>query len=110
MCNSCSKKTISACLCILANVGLAANAFGASSPADKHWQAGFTVPGVAGEVYAIAVGDAGEVYVGGFFNAVGLVPANNIAKWDGSSWSALGAGISVDGSLVGALAVSGSDV
>jgi hypothetical protein len=38
---------------------------------------------------------------------VGDVFANHIAKWDGSSWAALGSGI---GGTVLALAVSGSDL
>jgi hypothetical protein len=43
-----------------------------------------------GVVYAVAVSGA-NVYVGGdWFQAPGLpVAANNIAKWDGTSWSAL---------------------
>lgn len=32
------------------------------------------------------------LYVGGNFTTAGGVPANNIAKWDGTTWSALGAG------------------
>ena len=35
----------------------------------------------------------GDLYAGGGFDAAGGVAAHNIAKWDGSSWSALGAGI-----------------
>ena len=31
----------------------------------------------------------GELYVGGRFDAAGGTTANNIAKWDGTSWSAL---------------------
>jgi hypothetical protein len=48
-----------------------------------------------------------DVYVGGYFTAAGGVEANNIAKWNGSVWSALGSGI--DGPVL-ALAVSGSNV
>jgi hypothetical protein len=33
-----------------------------------------------------------DLYAGGRFNSAGAVPANNIAKWDGSSWHALGIG------------------
>jgi len=57
-------------------------------------------------VTALAVsGD--DVYVGGRFAMAGGGAANYIAKWDGSSWSALGGGM--DGE-VHALAVSGSDL
>ena len=55
-------------------------------------------------VLALAVYDDGggpALYAGGGFTSAGGVAANNIAKWDGSSWSALGSG--VDG--VNALAV-----
>jgi len=58
----------------------------------------------------IAVSD-GDVYVGGWFGSAAGVPVNNIAKWDGSSWSALGSGVTggyADG--VNAIAVSGSNV
>ncbi len=44
-------------------------------------------------VQSIAVSDGGTVYVGGSFTAAGGVPASNVAKWDGSTWSALGSGV-----------------
>ena len=46
-----------------------------------------------GSVYALAVRD-GDVYVGGSFNRAGDLAAGAIARWDGSSWHALGSGIS----------------
>jgi hypothetical protein len=49
------------------------------------------------------------VYVGGWFTAAGGSQANHIAKWDGSSWSALGSGMNMYGAVY-ALAVSGSDL
>ena len=52
-------------------------------------------------VYALAVDSSGNLYVGGSFNTAGGVTANNIAKWDGTSWSALGSGMN---SRVSALA------
>jgi hypothetical protein len=56
---------------------------------------------------ALAVWDDGSgeaLYAGGAFTTAGGTPANWIAKWDGSTWSALGSG--VDGSFgVRALAV-----
>jgi hypothetical protein len=45
-------------------------------------------------VYALAIGPSGELFVGGLFTEAGGQPANNIAKWDGATWSALGAGVS----------------
>src|SRR5207245_3046917 len=62
-------------------------------------------------VLALAVSGS-DLYVGGDFttatNSDGTaVMANRIAKWNGSSWSALGSGMS---SYVHALAVAGSNV
>jgi len=34
-----------------------------------------------------------NVYAGGYFTTAGSTSANNIAKWNGSSWSALGTGL-----------------
>jgi hypothetical protein len=65
-----------------------------------------------GAVYALAVSGS-DVYAGGWFTTAGGIAASNIAKWDGSSWSALGSGMGGDSTFgpgVWALAVSGSDV
>src|ERR1019366_1654117 len=43
-------------------------------------------------VYALAVSGT-NLYVGGEFTTAGGVTANNIAKWDGNAWSALGSGV-----------------
>jgi trimeric autotransporter adhesin len=51
-----------------------------------------------------------NVYAGGSFTNAGGVAANNVAKWDGNSWNALGSGVAADGGGVFALAVSGSNV
>jgi len=59
-----------------------------------------------GGVAALAVSGS-NLYAGGSFTTAGGHVAKYIAKWDGSSWSALGSGI--DGE-VHALAVSGTDV
>jgi trimeric autotransporter adhesin len=56
--------------------------------------------------FALAVA-GGDLYLGGLFQRVGDVSARNIARWDGSTWSRLGAG--VDGHVT-ALAVSGGDL
>jgi hypothetical protein len=65
------------------------------------------LPGANNQVSAIVVDGTGNVYVGGSFTFIGAVPANYIAKWDGSAWSALGSGMS---GTVNALAVSGTDL
>ena len=47
-------------------------------------------------VHALAVFDDGtgpDLYAAGSFSQASGVPANNIAKWDGSTWSPLGAGL-----------------
>ncbi len=52
-------------------------------------------PGITGSAdgFALASDSAGNVYVGGIFTAAGGISASNIAKWNGSSWSALGTGV-----------------
>jgi hypothetical protein len=43
-------------------------------------------------VNALELDNAGHLYVGGNFDSAGQVPARNIARWDGSRWTALGSG------------------
>jgi len=53
-------------------------------------------PGTDGPIHALAVFDDGggpALYAGGVFTSAGSVAANSIAKWDGSTWSALGGGV-----------------
>jgi trimeric autotransporter adhesin len=71
---------------------------------DANWISLGGLPGVDSTVSAIVVNtNAGLVYIGGSFNAVGTVIASNVAVWNGSAWSALGCGVS--GTLVTALAL-----
>jgi hypothetical protein len=51
-----------------------------------------------------------NLYAGGGFTTAGGVPANYIAKWDGSAWSALGSGMGGSYPSVNALAVSGTNL
>lgn len=65
-------------------------------------------------VNALAVSGT-DLYVGGLFGTAGGIPANGIAKWNGTSWSALGSGIKGVYSPGGhgnveALAVSATDL
>ncbi|MBI4672451.1 MAG: fibronectin type III domain-containing protein [Chloroflexi bacterium] len=41
------------------------------------------------EIHSISF-DGNNMYVGGEFSQLGGVPANDLAKWDGSQWSAVG--------------------
>ena len=66
-----------------------------------------------GRVNAISISGT-DVYVGGVFSNAGAVAANNIAKWNGGNWSALGAGLGAGGylysAMVEAIAISGTNV
>jgi hypothetical protein len=83
---------------------------------DANWISMGGLPGANGAVSDAVVDGSGNLYIGGDFTVVGDVFATNIAKWNGSSWSALDSGISAPaggpyyGGFVSALAVSGSDL
>jgi hypothetical protein len=64
--------------------------------------------GWGGGVASLAVYDDGAgpaLYAGGTFSTAGSMPASNIARWNGSSWSPLGSGIGGEYPYVMALAV-----
>jgi trimeric autotransporter adhesin len=70
------------------------------------WDGGQWTPlgsGVSGgHVVALTVfddnsGSGPGLYAGGWFTTAGGQPANRIAKWDGSQWSALGSGVTGGG-------------
>jgi len=67
--------------------------------------------GLNTKVNALACGN-GNLYAGGTFTQAGSLTVNRIAKWDGSSWSSLGGGITGGSSSTGVagLAVSGNNV
>ena len=73
------------------------------------WSAlGSGLAGNSSYVKALEIDNNGVLYAGGNFrNAGGDKNANRIAKWDGNSWSALGAGI--NGS-VSSMALDNNDV
>ncbi len=84
------------------------------------WTGGGWAPvggGVDGGVTSIAI-NGNDVYVGGFFTHAinddgGKVVVNNIAKWDGQAWSALGEGLTGESNgyvAVTSIAVNGTDV
>ena len=84
-----------------------------SSPLDSNWDNRFWLSNISGAVYAAAFDTAGFLYVGGTFEAInGDISLRYIAKWNGSSWSALGSGMWGGPAYpyVYAIAVSVSDV
>ncbi len=76
---------------------------------DENWDAQFNLPGSNGVnfgLWALAV-SGNDLYVGGAFTTAGGISANNIARWNGSSWSALGSGVNEQ---VQALAIRGNEL
>jgi hypothetical protein len=60
------------------------------------WLRTFGQRGLDGEARALAAFDDGTgtaLYVGGNFSSAGGIPVNNLAKWDGASWSSVGLGL-----------------
>ena len=51
---------------------------------------GFSKTSGSPDVFALAVDGSGNVYAGGDFSFVNGTPALNVAKWNGSAWSAVG--------------------
>jgi len=108
------------CFCKIAMIVLAALLIGAATTnlqaatfSDDNWSSIGSIrnagplPRSVGGVDAAATDVFGNLYVGGEFTIAGGVFATNIAKWNGSTWSALGLGI--DGEVV-ALLASGRDL
>lgn len=54
---------------------------------------GNTGANVYTRVHSLAVSPTGDLVAGGFFATAGGLAIPNIARWDGSAWSALGAGV-----------------
>ncbi|MCC7064177.1 MAG: hypothetical protein IT456_15305 [Planctomycetes bacterium] len=52
------------------------------------------------DVRALAVYN-NDLYAAGKFDRAGGLPANGIARWNGTSWSAVGAGVVTSGGIVG---------
>jgi hypothetical protein len=60
---------------------------------DADWVSMGSSPQPLDTVAATAVDGSGNLSVGGRFTAIGDAAATNIAKWNGATWSALGAGM-----------------
>lgn len=71
------------------------------------WDTSFTTNGADDQVNAIVSDGAGNYYIGGEFASVQGTPANGIAKWNGTTWSALGNGIV---GQIRSIAIVGSDI
>ncbi|MCP4246482.1 MAG: hypothetical protein GY778_05485, partial [bacterium] len=93
MCNRHPTLTLATGLAILLAAGGAPRAQGQCEP---QWLPGEGFPGLDRDAHAAVVYDDGSgpaLYVGGEFTIAGDVFANNIARWDGTSWSPLGSGM-----------------
>jgi hypothetical protein len=85
---------------LLDAIGLATAALVAAE--EDVWDDRFGLSSIEyGSVRALTVHGT-DLYIGGYFTSAGLLPANNVAHWDGQRWRALGRGIS---GTVNALAV-----
>lgn len=84
-----------------------ARSAGAVCNPDDAWDPQFHQFGTSGQVNAVAVSATGDVYIGGAFDRINNQTVNNIAKWDGNAWSALGTGVSA---TVNAILINGTDV
>jgi len=101
---------IGTCIMGISTANLSAAAFG-----DENWSGigdilnGGPLPRLTAGVSAVETDGSGNLYIGGKFTMAGGVFATNIAKWNGSSWSALGSGMGYSNSFpeVHALTVSG---
>lgn len=84
-------------------------AYGLAKWNGVDWSAvgkGFYLPnGNAGSIAALAI-NGSELFVGGYFSKAGSVLAQNVARWNGTTWSALGWGLAYG--HVDALAVNGT--
>ena len=73
---------------------------------DANWVSLGGLPGADETVFAMITDtNAGRLYVGGSFAAIGTAVAAGVAAWNGTNWSGLGAGL---GGTVRALALDGA--
>lgn len=61
------------------------------------------VPGVLPSARAVAVDTNGDVYIGGRFVQVGIAAAKGIARWNGTSWQAVGNGPAPGNPVIGSM-------
>ncbi len=74
-----------------------------TAPCPPHWMPVFgSTPAVSGAVHAMIKfndGSGERLVCGGSFGTIGGVHATNVARWDGTSWSPMGQGLSGSGVL-----------
>ncbi len=89
--------------------GISANNIALWDPTARTWSAlgSGTDNGVSGFVNAMVLDSSGNLYVAGSFSTAGGKRVNSIAKWNGTTWSALGAG-DYPGANSGVLSSGGS--
>jgi len=63
--------------------------------------------GANNTIRCAATASNGDVYVAGEFTEIDGVSANRIAKWNGTNWSALGAGVNA---RISDIAINGTDI
>ena len=81
--------------------GLACTGSAAGQLCTAEWSVGIGQPGTTGVINEMAIFDDGNgpaLYVSGAFPSIGGVPAASIAKWNGSTFEALGSGLTFSGS------------
>ncbi|MFK7911555.1 MAG: choice-of-anchor D domain-containing protein [Akkermansiaceae bacterium] len=69
--------------------------------------------GLNGVVYALAISGS-DLYVGGYFTAIGDMSVNKVAKWNGNQWERLGTasqnGVAATGTVLSIYALSPTEV
>ncbi|MBN1674090.1 MAG: hypothetical protein JXR37_23780 [Kiritimatiellae bacterium] len=80
----------------------------AAAQDDQYWADAFGNLFADGPIYATAIADSGEIYIGGDFAHIGDQFIRSLARWDGTNWSAVG-GINI-GNAVHAICLVGNNV
>lgn len=71
---------------------------------------GLRVSSSPGTTYSLALLPSGDIVAGGKFTSAGSVSARHVARWNGSSWSALGVGLGLAFQQVNALAIRNGNI
>lgn len=64
-----------------------------AEPGDEYWDDSFYTKSLSQRAGCAAFGNSGELYVGGSFPTADDIVVNHIARWDGTSWHAMGEGL-----------------